>query len=379
MNENPAHTLPQVNIPPGMIHLGIGQPSPDLLPLKELQTAADHAMSKNDPGFLAYGAEKGDPGFRQTLAGFLSPELQTPADLEDLLITNGNSQALDFICTLFSKPGDTILVEEPSYFLALKIFRDHHLNLISVPVDAHGVIIDALEEKAAVHNPVFFYTIPTFHNPAGVTLSLERRKKLAQICSARQLLIVADEVYHFLDYNDTGPVPMASFKEDCPLISLGSFSKILAPGLRLGWMHTNRALADRMAGAGLLESGGGLNPFTSQIVNSMISLGLLHQHIRELKSVYAKRMEALYSALRTHLSPLAEFRNPGGGYFIWVCFPENIDTKTLREKARKKNIDYNAGSLFSATHSLENAIRLSFSFYDKEDLIKGVKRLAGLF
>ncbi len=368
-------TLPQVYIPPNMIHLGLGQPSNHLLPLKELKKAAAHCLSKENRFFLAYGEERGNTNFRQTLADFLTAQYPNPVDPGQLLITNGNSQALDFICTVFTSPGDTVLVEEPSYFLALRIFADHKLNLVSIPVDDNGIMTEVLNEKLKTLNPSFLYVIPTYHNPASVTLSFKRRQDLVKICAQKDLLVVADEVYHFLNYSDDPPPPMGSWIDKCPLISLGSFSKILAPGLRLGWMHASVDLIKKMAKSGLLESGGGFNPLTSEIINSAISLGFLKANIQRLKNIYRKRIKIFCDQLRIHLPAQAVFTVPRGGYFIWVRLPDNTDTRSLRKAARQKDVDFHPGAVFSHKNELKNFLRLSFSFYDADELAEGARRL----
>lgn len=367
-----------------MIHLGVGQPSPHLFPLTDLADSAARAFSENDPVFLAYGDEKGNPGFRRNLAGFLSPGIPGGVDPETLLITNGNSQALDFICTHFSRPGDTVFVEEPSYFLALRIFRDRRLNLVGIPVDDAGMAVEALEDQLTRHRPAFIYTIPVHHNPASVTLTEDRRNRLVRICAENDLLIVADEVYQMLNYHGTPPPSLAVFNDRCPVISLGSFSKILAPGLRLGWLHTSRELADRLAGAGILESGGGFNPFASELVNTLLvpeenGLCRLEKNIRHLTAVYASRLDALYGALTTDLPPEITFTRPSGGYFIWAVLPKEMDANILRKNARDLGVDYNAGNLFSCRNALTNCIRFSFSLYDEDRLTEGVSRLAKCF
>ena len=367
--------LPQINLPPDMIHLGIGQPSNHLLPSEEMKKAAAHSLSSGKNFFLAYGEEQGNTNFRETMAEFLTGQYPNKVDPGQLLITNGNSQALDFICTLFTRPGDTVLVEEPSYFLALRIFADHKLNLVSIPVDDNGLMTDVLKERLEKLTPAFLYTIPTYHNPASVTLSARRRQELVRICSQKDLLVVADEVYHFLNYSDDPPPPMGAWTDQCPLISLGSFSKIMAPGLRLGWMHTNPDLVKKIEGSGLLVSGGGLNPFTSEIINSAINLGLLKTHIQRLKNVYRQRIETFCNQLQKELTDQAVFQVPKGGYFIWVRLPDGIDTKAFRKDARKQNVDFFQGALFSHKKGLKNYMRLSFSFYDEKILAQGARRL----
>ncbi len=367
--------LPQIDLPADMIHLGLGQPSSHLLPLKKMEKAAAHSLSTEKRSFLAYGKEQGNMNFRQTLADFLTDEYSSQVDPGQLLITNGNSQALDFICKLFTRPGDTVIVEEPSYFLALKIFADHKLNLVSIPVDDNGLVIEDLKERLKSVRPVFLYTIPAYHNPASVTLSLKRREELVRICGHENLLLVADEVYQLLNYTKNSLPPMGAWNTRCPLISLGSFSKILAPGLRLGWIHTSEKLIKKLIKPALLLSGGGLNPFTSEVINSAICLGFLKTHIQKLKIVYRQRIEIFCDHLRKYLPDEAVFKIPEGGYFIWVKFPDYVDTNTFREAAREQNVDFHPGSLFSHRNELKNYMRLSFAFYDDKILAEGAQRL----
>lgn len=376
MAGSPDVQLPQIHLAPGMIHLGIGQPTSTLLPLEDLKFAADHCLGRDQVFFLAYGEERGNHTFRETWADFLTQHYQQPVGPADLLITNGASQALDLVCTLFAKPGDTVLVEAPSYFLALKIFKDHHLNLVSIPVDENGLVTQVLEERLETLSPAFLYTIPSYHNPASVTLSLTRRKELIQIAARKNLLVVADEVYYFLNYTETPPPPLAIFGDQCPILSLGSFSKILAPGLRLGWLHASPELVTKISRAGLLQSGGGLNPFTSEIVNSVVQQGALSAHITHLKQVYTRRAEVLCRALRQNLPETVSFQVPKGGYFIWLKFPPGVDTLALRKPARKHKVDFYPGSFFSSSSGFESHMRLCFAFYEEEQLIQGVRRLA---
>ncbi|MBW2605047.1 MAG: PLP-dependent aminotransferase family protein [Deltaproteobacteria bacterium] len=361
-----------------MIHLGIGQPDPSLLPLALMKKAAEHRLGHDDTSLLAYGAEPGDGYFRLALARFLSEHYHKHVAADDLFVTSGASQGLDLICTLFTKPGDTIFVEEPSYFLALHIFRDHGLNIIGLPMDENGLMVEALEENIAQHHPAFLYTIPTFHNPSSITLSAARRERLVHLSQKHDLLIVADEVYHLLAYDTAPPQPMANYTDVGRIFSIGSFSKILAPGLRLGWIQANQALRLRLANSGLLESGGGLNPFTSKLVQSALELGLQLDHLAYLKAVYGQRMVSLSTALRRHLGSSASFREPSGGFFIWLRLPEQLDAEAFLSEARQHDVGFQPGVRFSSRQSLKNYARLSFSFYDTPALETAAGRLADI-
>ncbi|GIK39467.1 MAG: aminotransferase [Chloroflexota bacterium] len=365
----------QLNIPAGMIDFGVGQPSLSLLPQAALKQAAEHRLSQGDTSFLQYGAEQGDGYFRLTLAQFLSRHYGLPVEADHLLITSGASQALDLICTRFTQPGDTIFVEEPTYFLALLIFRDYRLNLVGIPMDDNGLIVEALEEKLAQHRPVFLYTIPAFHNPSAATLSAERRERLLQLSQEHNFLIVADEVYQMLDYTTSPPPPLAAHIDTNQVISLGSFSKITAPGLRLGWVQATPARLDPLLHAGLLESGGGLNPFTSAVVQSLIELGLQDACLAHLKAVYHERSSGLNAALRRQV-PTLSFAEPGGGFFIWLRLPEDWNAQDILLKARRNNVSFQPGIKFSSAQGLQNYLRLSFAYYETDELLEGVSRLA---
>ena len=366
----------QLNLPPGVIDFGAGQPSPGLLPLELLREAAVSRLADADPAYLAYGAMPGDGYFRHMLADYLGEHYQMPVGLENLFVTGGASQGLDLICTLFSRPGDTIFVEEPSYFLALRIFADHGLNIVGLPMDDQGLIIEALEQKLSQHTPAFLYTIPTFHNPSSVTLSVERREQLVQLSQQHDLVIVADEVYHLLSYADQPPPPLASHIDTSPVISLGSFSKIMAPGLRLGWIQTGTKMINRLSNCGLVDSGGSLNHFTSGVMRSAIELGLLEKQLTNLKSVYCRRKIALSNVLRELLTDSVRFVEPDGGFFIWLEFADHIDTVQMLDAARQHNVGFLPGIKFSSQSGLKNYARLSFAYYDVPELVEGARRLA---
>ncbi len=369
--------ISQLEIPPDMIDLGLGQPGLDLLPLSIVKQSAEDQLAREDPSFLAYGIEQGNGYFRKALADFLGQQYGCAVAPAELFVTAGASQGLDLICTLFSRPGDTILVEEPSYFLALRIFADHGLKVVGLPMDENGLVIKALEDELKRHKPVFLYTVPAFHNPSGVTLAADRRERLLQLSRKHHCLIVADEVYHMLSYGpQPPPPPIAAHIKSGSVLSLGSFSKIMAPGLRLGWIQADAQIMKGLTGCGLLDSGGGLNPFASAVICSAIDLGLQQTQLSRLKNTYTKRKDVLSRAFREHLPTSVRFAEPGGGFFFWLEFPEGIDTEKMLVEARKKNVGFLPGVKFSSSGGLRNYARLSFSFYGIPQLEEGVRRLA---
>lgn len=365
----------QIHLAPGRIDLGIGQPGFDLLPVDLLRRAADHRLAQGNPYLLNYGYEQGDGYTRLALAEFLTQQYGTPVDPDHLFLTAGASQGLDLICTLFSQAGDVIFVEEPSYFLALRIFADHRLRVVSLPTDADGLDLDALEAALTQQRPAFLYTIPTFQNPAGVTLSAPRRARLAQIAAAHDLLIIADEVYHLLAYSAAPPPPLALSAGQAPVLALGSFSKILAPGLRVGWVQGSPGLIQKLTLCGLADSGGGLNHFTAAIVRSVLELGWLDPYFDQLKAIYGARADVLAAALRRDL-PQAQFDPAQGGFFLWLRLPSEVDTEALLPAAHRHGVGYQPGVRFSSREGLGNYLRLSFAFFGAAELREGAARLA---
>ncbi|MGI8517635.1 MAG: PLP-dependent aminotransferase family protein [Acidimicrobiia bacterium] len=370
----------QVKVPPGVIDLGIGQPDDSVLPVELMGRAAAAAFATGDPDLLQYGADYGNGAHRLALAEFLTDGYGFPVDPEWLLTSNGNSQALNLVCTVFTHPGDVVIVEEPTYFLAWGIFLDHGLEAVGVPMDGDGLDVDELEAtivkmKERGRAPRLIYTIPSFHNPTGVTLAAERRRRLVEIARRHEVLVVADEVYHFLDY-DAGAVPALSHWADSGwVISLGSFSKILAPALRLGWIHATPDHLDRLAHSGLIVSGGGLNPITSSLVTEVIKAGGLTEHIRFLCETFARRVATMHEVLGSEMADGVSWARPAGGYFFWLRLPDGHDAQELRDRARDFQVDFRPGRLFSSQGGLHEHLRLSHAYYREPELVAGVERV----
>ncbi len=365
--------------PEGTINFGVGQPSADLLPIELIQKATEDFFQTAQPLDLNYGALQGDRRFLDSLATFLTANYGKPVDADSLFVTGGNSQALDLICSHLSKPGDTIIVEEPSYFLAFQIFVDHGLNIVSVPVDHDGVDINALEAILARTKPALLYTIPSYQNPSGHTMSAARRKRLVELSQEHDFLILADEVYQLLSYYDAPPDALGTMSASGTVISFGSFSKILAPALRLGWIQTSNEMVKRLTHIGALNSGGSLNHFTSHIVRHAIDLGLQQTHLEQLRRTYRGRVEAMDAALKEHCSDHVTWTRPDGGYFFWLKLSKDTSARELRHKAEEMEVGFQAGELCSSSSDMKNYIRLSFAHYNEKDIREGVARLKPLF
>ncbi|MDX1380176.1 MAG: PLP-dependent aminotransferase family protein [Xanthomonadales bacterium] len=365
--------------PPGTVNFGVGQPSADLLPASLVRQAADAFLEHAGPGELNYGERQGDASFRAALAGFLSSEYAAPVTAGSLFVSTGSSQALDYVCARFTQPGDTVVVEEPSYFLAFQIFRDHGLRILPVPTDADGMVVAALEEVLTRTRPALLYTIPSFHNPGGQSLSAGRRRRIAQLSREHDFVVAADEVYQLLWYERPPPPAMGTLLEAGNILSLGSFSKIMAPGLRLGWIQAAPALMEVLVDSGAVNSGGSMNQFTSIVMREAIEQGLQAAFLQRLRTTYARRVEAMDTALREQVGDRARWLRPGGGYFYWLELDESVDTAALREHAARFEVGFQPGVNFSSRGALRNCLRLSFAHYPEDEIRDGVGRLARLF
>lgn len=364
--------------PPGVINFGVGQPSADLLPVDLIRAATADFTAVAQPLEFNYGERQGDLGFRTALARLLTSEYEHAVTADSLFVTAGNSQALDFVCGQLAQHGDTVFIEEPSYFLAHQIFRDHGLHAVGIPVDQDGLVTEELTAQLAIHRPVLLYTIPSFHNPGGQTLSARRREELARLSREHGFLVVADEVYQLLHYFGKPPPAMGTMTDRGNILSLGSFSKIMAPGLRLGWIQTSPALMQKLVGTGVINSGGSFNHFTSHVLRHAIEMGLQEQMLVHLREIYRRRVETMDAALHEHLAGFATWKRPGGGYFFWLELDESIDTATLRKRAAEFRTGFQPGELFSCDARLNNCLRLSFAHYGDDDIRKGVARLGAL-
>ncbi len=371
----------QMNTDPKVIDMALGHPSPDLLPLDLMRSAAEQRFAVGDPLIMQYGAEQGDVGFRQELAKLLTQRTNGEIQAESLVVTGGISQALSMLCGLYTNTGDEVLVEDPTYFLSLRIFEDFGLKVTSIPGDDDGLDPDALEHYLQQRDSAiplrFLYTIPVFQNPTGRTLAEPKREKLIELSEKYGFHIVADEAYQLLSYETLSPAPMACTGPS-KVISLGSFSKVLGPGLRLGWIQAAPEHVKKIITSGMLDSGGGLNPFTSSIVRSMCESGDFARHLDHLLLVYRQRMKALFDKIHKILEGAVELTYPGGGYFLWVKVPDELDTRELKKAARRYKVNFIPGSRTSALGSFPHHLRLSISYNDEDRLQAGATRLANV-
>jgi 2-aminoadipate transaminase len=376
--------LVQFSARPDVIDLGWGHPDPDLLPVEELRLAADEAARRWGPDLYAYGYAQGPAPLISWLAGRLGKVDGRPPDPSSIVITAGASNALDMVVTLSTKPGDVALIESPTYHIAVKLLRDHGLEVVPIHRDDDGPDPDALvrtldQLAMAGRRPSLLYTIPTFHNPTGAVMPLDRRVELVRLAESRGLLIVEDDAYRELFYGNPPPPSLWSLAAPGTVVRVGSFSKTLAPGLRVGFLTAEPRLTARIDDSGLLDSGGGIAHVPGLTVSVLAETGFYAEHVGRLRSAYRMRRDALIAALVESLPATVEVSRPDGGFFSWLRLPAGSSAAHLLERSREAGASFMIGNAFSLTDGLDANLRLSFSRYGPDQLAEAARRIAAAF
>ena len=294
----------------------------------------------------------------------------------ELLISTGISGGLDLVCNMLTAPGDRVIAEETTYFSSPDIMESHGLEVIPAPLDAGGLDPMRLEELIQQHQPKFVYTIPAFHNPTGITQSLERREALLALAEKYDLYIIADEVYHLLSFSGQMPPSYSAFIATERVISLGTFSKILAPGLRVGWYHAARPVLEHLVTNATLQSAGGANPLGASLVRSVLELGLMDKYLGEIRDTFSQRAQAMAEALGAPAFSECRFTMPQGGYFIWLQLPGGMVAEQLEPRAQSFGVTVKPGNHLSVGgRTSHDHLRLCFAFNDEEQIREGIVRL----
>jgi DNA-binding transcriptional MocR family regulator len=374
-------SITQFSSQPGLIDLAWGHPDPKLLPVEALRRATTAALNEYGDETLQYGHPAGPGPLLQWLRGRIrQQDGRAPADGE-LLVTGGISLGLELLLSWISAPGDTVLVESPTYHLAVRILRDRRLNLVPVPADERGLRVDhlavALERlRQAGVPPRFLYLVPTFNNPTGASLSAERRGAVVALAAQERLLIIEDDVYRELAYDAPAPPSLWGLGAPGAVVRLGSFAKSLAPGVRLGWMTGPREIVGRIIDGGLLDSGGGLNHFSALAVAALCAAGDFDRQVARLRRAYTQRRDTLVAALNEHLPAECVVRRPGGGFFVWVGLPPGGPSAAdLSARAEAAGVSYLPGERFHLEGGGRHHLRLAFSLYPPDDLAEAARRL----
>jgi 2-aminoadipate transaminase len=371
----------QAGGPAGVIPFVYGHPDPDLLPVEKLITATERTLRARGRLALQYGPEQGYGPLLDYLIGKIERDEGLRITRANIMLCAGAAQGMDIAARLFTRPGDVVLVEAPSYHEAIATLRDYPVELRQVPMDDQGLVVDALAERLealsrARQRVAFLYTIPTFQNPAGITLTAERREALVELAAERGLLLVEDDVYRDLRYEGRVPTSLFELAGGRGVIRLGSFSKILAAGLRLGWIVAEPEVIQRIVGCGLKGNEGGTNPFVAHMVAAFCQEGWLEPHIAQLVARYRSRRDALLAALEQEMPDGVRWTHPSGGFFVWLTLPEPLDAEAVLAAVRERGVLFAPGVRFFAEGGGWRNLRLPFSFLSGDQMAEGVRILA---
>ncbi len=364
-----------------VISLAGGLPDPSTFPREELAEIAKYVIEEYGSKALQYAPTKGVTLYRQVLADFLYRNRQLRVDAEDIVVTTGSQQALDIIARTLINPGDYVVVEEPTYLAALNAFRIRRPNFVGVPVDDDGMKVDVLEEKlrrlrSEGKQVKLLYTVPIAQNPSGVTLSYERKRRLLELAEEYDFLIVEDDVYGLLVYrDDVDTRPLSVMDKSGRVIYIGSFSKILSPGLRLGHIVAPRPLADLFERA--KQSMDLHSPsLTQYIAAEAIRRRVIENNLPRIKRLYIEKRDAMLQALDEYFIKSAWWTKPIGGMFVWVKLNADIDTSQLLFRAIEQGVAYVPGKSFFHDLSGKDTMRLNFTYPSPELIRKGIEILA---
>lgn len=363
---------------PEVISLAGGMPDPTTFPTEELNEVVKQILAKNSACALQYSSTEGLTELREFILNWLD-EAKEKAGLDNIMITSGSQQGLDLVSKVLLDPGDTLIVELPSYLAALNAFRSYGGEMAGIPMDDEGMQIDILEETLAKlkndgKKVKFIYTISNFQNPAGVTMSLARRKKILEVAKKYEVLILEDNPYDKLRFEGE-PIPsIYSLDNEGYVISLGTFSKILCPGLRLAWILGNKEIIDKLV---IMKQATDL---CTTVLNQLIAYEYccqndIDKNIESNVEIYRRKRNAMLEALDKYFPVEVTWTKPQGGFFVFATLPEYIDTGEMFKEAIEENVAYVPGGPFFADGKGQNTMRLSFCFPSVEDIDEGIKRL----
>lgn len=362
---------------PEVVSLAGGMPYVSALPEDLVLGALNTVMRDHGPQALQYGSGQGLPALREQILEVMALE-GIRASADDVVVTTGSQHGLDLFSKLFLDPGDVVLAEGPSYVTAMVIFRSYQAEVDHVPMDEYGLIPEALREhiaqvRSAGKTIKFLYTVPSFHNPAGVTLSSQRRHEILEIAQQNGILILEDNPYGLLYFDEKPPDALRATNDD-GVVYLGTFSKTLAPGFRVGWVLAPHAIREKLV---LANEAAILSPssFSQYVISSYLQEADWRAQIDAFRGVYRERKETMLSALEEHLPELT-WTNPAGGFYVWLTLPEHLDSKAMLPRAVTELVAYTPGTAFYANGDGAQNMRLSFCYPTPENIRVGIRRLA---
>jgi len=359
---------------PDVISFAGGLPAPELFPVREFQEACRHILETDGPTSLQYSPTEGFLPLKEYLADTMS-RYGIMVEVENILIVNGSQQGLDLVGKLFVDPEACVVCSRPTYLGALQAWNAYEASYCTVPMDENGTLVDELEALLKQGTrPRFIYELPNFHNPAGNTLSLERRQRVAHLAREYDLVIIEDDPYGELRFEGEDLTPLFRLAPE-RTIYLSTFSKTLAPGIRLAWITAPKPIISRLVQA---KQGADLHSgtFVQMVANDICQRGILRQHVRRLRQVYRQRRDAMMDAIAEHFPEEVTFTKPLGGLFLWARAPEAINTRDFLLKAVAARVAYVPGfAFYPGEQGGEHSMRLNFSNASIEMINEGIYRL----
>ncbi len=373
MKSSAIRELLKISQLPDVISFAGGLPAPELFPVREIEEACTYLLRQEPKQALQYSTTEGHPPLREFLAESMA-KYGIHHGPDNILITTGSQQALDLIGKVFIDPGAHVLTGCPTYLGAIQAWRAYQARFVTLPLDDDGMRVEMLEDVVKETPVRFIYVLPNFHNPAGTTLREDRRRHLAELARKYDLLIVEDDPYGALRYEGEDLIPIAALAPE-RTIYLGTFSKTLTPGLRIGWIVAPQEIRQRLV---MAKQGADLHTstFDQMIANDIAQRGILKVHVRSLRTIYAERMRTMLDALEEFWPDGCSWTHPQGGLFLWARTPESLDSLALLPTALEHKVAYVPGvNFYPYEDGGTNAMRLNFSNAKPDMIVEGIRRL----
>ena len=360
---------------PQIISFAGGLPAPELFPVKEMKEAVDRVFAKHGQEAMQYGAAKGVTALRKLIQKHVKDKEDVDAELENVLVTTGSEQVLDLVGKAFVDPGDTVLVEQPTYLCALDVFKTYGANFAGVEMDEQGMKMDALEEALKSHpNTKLIYTVPNFQNPTGRTMALERRKQLAELAAKYDVYVLEDNPYGEIRFAGQHVPAVKSFDQTGHVFYMSTFSKTLAPGFRLGWLVADEDVVNKLT---VLKQSADLHTdnLAQYAVVEFLQNNDLDAHVKEISDLYGKRKQLMVDGIKKYFPAGVKYTDPEGGMFLWVEVPGVDDTVALFKECLKHNVAFVPGDPFFADAAQPGTFRLNYSNAQEDKITAGMKQL----
>ena len=360
---------------PDIISFAGGMPAPELFPVEAMKQAAIKVMDEMGQVALQYTSTEGFPQLRQKIADRMLAKNGVKTDVDHILITSGSQQGLDFAARVFVNEGDVILLESPSYLGAINAFKACEPTFIEVPTDNDGMIMEELEKIIASRDDIkMIYVIPDFQNPTGRTWPLDRRLKFMELVNKYEIPVIEDNPYGELRFENENMPSLKSLDTKELVVFLGTFSKILAPGYRLGWACASTEILGKF---NFIKQGADLQTSTiAQLeVNAFLEMNSLDDHVEKIKAVYNVRRDCMLKAMDDYFPKEATWTHPDGGLFTWVVLPDYIDAKVMAQQCLEQKVAYVPGGSFFPNGGHNNTFRMNYSCMPEDKIIEGIKKI----